>query len=267
MSSGIKLLAIDLDGTLLDRTRNISNPNREAIADAVSAGVEVVLASGRFQPSMAPFAEALGLVGPMICSNGAHVIGRNRQELGYDSVDADQVDTILSFASERGIHINAYTRDELLFSGNSEWGDLYRSRLKTIEPVMATHAEIRSRDLSKVMIVADPRALRSFRDELEKILDLDSVAITESEPEYLEFLAAAVNKGTALAKVASACHVEAAQVAAIGDYLNDVEMLRWVGLSAAVDNAHADVKAIANLRVFSHDNDGVAQFIRGYVVD
>jgi len=77
----IRILAIDLDGTLLNREREISQPNLAAVSAAVLAGVTVVLASGRIRPSMAPFAHELGLHGAMICSNGAHVICVGEREL------------------------------------------------------------------------------------------------------------------------------------------------------------------------------------------
>jgi hypothetical protein len=257
----IRLIAIDMDGTLLSPERRLTPEAVQAVDRAHRAGLTIALASGRAQLSLRPFALELDIVGPLICSNGAHVLGADGRELAHIPVPTSAREIILDFAVDNGLHLNAYTRDELLFLDDSPWGNEYQRRLRSITPRMASRAEILTIALSKLMLVGEPDQIPWARRELESRLAPNSVRITESEPEYLEFLALDADKSIGLATVAASLGVRPEETAAIGDYLNDVEMLRWVGFSGAMANAHDEVKRIADVIVSSNEEAGVPQFL------
>jgi hypothetical protein len=250
-----------MDGTLLSPERRLTPDAVAAVKRATNAGIAVALASGRSRLSLRPFAAELDLVGPLICSNGAHVLGVDGNELAHFSVPVSVREIVIDFALTSGFHLNAYTRDELLFLSESPWGNEYQRRLRSITPRLASREEILSTEISKLMIVFEPDQVQKARQVLETRLDLDTVRITESEPEYLEFLALKADKSIGLATVAASMGVRPEETAAIGDYLNDLEMLRWAGFSGAMANAHDEVKRIADVVVGSNLEGGVAQFL------
>jgi Cof subfamily protein (haloacid dehalogenase superfamily) len=262
----IRLVAIDLDGTMLSRERQIPERNKMAVQAASQAGVMVVLASGRIAPSMRPFADQLGLNGAMICSNGAHVTGRSGEELLHLGLDAETTETVLGYAEANGVHLNVYSRSTLRFLAESLWGEVYKSRVTTIEHQVLTPAERASLSPTKMMLVAAPAELAFHREALAGRIDPERARMVISEPEYLEILAASASKATGLEKLASACGIDRSEVAAIGDYLNDLEMIQWAGLSGAVANAAPEVIAAARVTVSSNEDAGVAEFIFEHVL-
>lgn len=260
------MLAIDLDGTLLGQDRRPTPSGLEAVRRASEAGVLVVLASGRIEPSLRPFASMLGLDGPFICANGAHVLGIHRAEIAFQNVPINVLKAVMEFAAAHDAHLNAYTRSELLFVRETEWSKIYRSRVKSIDARVTSPSEILESEIAKIMLVGDPELIPTYRREIEPTLDASEVRITESEPEYLEFLAPNAHKGHGLKLLAESLGIDRDETAAIGDYLNDVEMLRWAGFSAAVGNAAQGAKEAADVVVADHEEGGVAEFIDRYVL-
>ena len=257
----VRLLAIDLDGTLLDNDRQLVPKNAEAVRRAASSGITIVLASGRTQPSMQPFVESLGVGGPLICANGAHVLAGDGSELAHHPLAARPREILIRYALEHGFHLNAYTRDELLFLKQSKWGDLYQHRLRSMTPRIATAEEMMEASLSKLMLVGVPSQIPGVRSYLEPLVDPSEARLTESEPEYIEFLSPKADKSIGLATVASHLGIRAEESSAIGDYLNDLDMLKWVGVSGAVGNAREEVKSAVHFVVNTNESGGVAEFI------
>jgi hypothetical protein len=115
--------------------------------------------------------------------------------------------------------------------------------------------------LIKLMIIGEPHRIQAIRDVDSSYFNLDEVVLTESEPEYLEFLPAQADKGTALAHLSSHLDIPQNQVMAIGDYLNDLSMVRWAGYGVAMGNAVSEVKAVANAITSINDEGGVGRAI------
>lgn len=257
----IRLVAVDLDGTLLDHARQLIPANSEAVRACVGAGLAVVLASGRIRPSMAPYAEALALSGPFICANGAHLVGGAGETLSFRPLAPVVVQKVVEYADLHRLHLNLYTQDSLYFLADTEWGDLYRSRASSLAPTMLDRADLSAKEIAKLMLIADPSAIEGHAIEIKKHLSGLPVQLTESEPEYLEFLAPGVDKGTALELLASKLEIPLSSVAAIGDYLNDIGMIQRAGLGAAVSSGHSETIRAARLVVGASDDAGAAEFL------
>jgi Cof subfamily protein (haloacid dehalogenase superfamily) len=116
-------------------------------------------------------------------------------------------------------------------------------------------------DLVKLMVIGEPERIRKILVEGHKTFDANQVELTESEPEYLEFLPAHVSKGQALDRLSRYLGIEQHNVMAIGDYLNDVEMISWAGYGVAMGNAMAEVKAVAQAVTTTNNEGGVARAI------
>lgn len=256
-----RLLAIDIDGTLLTSERVPHPLNIEAIRRAQENGITVVLASGRIASSIRKFSDELGLDGAMICSNGAHVQGNHGVELLHVDLGEQAKNLTLDYTAEVGVHVSAYTRDELFFVGESKWCEIYRQRVRTVMPEITTAEHVRQMQLLKLILIDEPENIQRHRRALEGILTTDLAAMTESEPDYLEVLSPKANKGLGLQVLSESLGILQAETAAIGDYLNDLEMIQWAGIGGAMGNALDEVKAAANVRVPTNNEAGVARFI------
>lgn len=263
----IRLLAIDLDGTLLNDERLVTPGSAEAIMRARSSGVTVALASGRIFPSLRPFAEQLGLTGPFICANGAHILDFEGGEIAFKELDRAARSAVIDVAEAMDLHLNAYTRTELLLLRETEWSEMYRRRARAVVPRIADRAELLDAEISKMMLVGAPTDIAKIRAQIEPEMEALSVRLTESEPEYLEFLAPGAHKGAALEEISKRMGVARTETAAIGDYLNDVEMLSWAGFSAAVENAAEEAKCVSDVVVRSNEEGGVVQFIDSHILN
>jgi Cof subfamily protein (haloacid dehalogenase superfamily) len=257
-----RLLALDIDGTLLTSDRQIHQAHMEAVKRAISGGITVVLASGRSLPSMRPFLDQLELRGgPAIAANGAHVVGPGEVDIAVERLAVHERLTIIEFAEERSLHLNAYSTDKLYFHHESEWGEMYMRRVKSVLPTPCTTAEFRTLSAVKLMLVGDPVRLQHERALIGQRLDATKVAMTFSEPEYLEFLPGGIDKGWGLRVLAEHLGIAQAEAAAAGDFHNDLEMLAWAGMSAAMATAPDEVKAVATMVVPGSDEGGLAIFI------
>ena len=261
-----RLLAIDLDGTLLSHEKKVAIESIEAIQAAKEAGIVVVLASGRIRPSMMPFAKTLGLEnGPMISGNGTHVVGMESRDLYRFHLSPLLMQVLIDYATLSDLHLNLYTPDRLFFLRDTPWGDLYKSRVETVIPELLG-PDVDNLEYLKAIIVSDPSSISIHREKLLKQFGTARIRATESEAEYLEFMDERATKGYAVAQLAASLGIKREETAAIGDYLNDLEMLEYVGLSGAVGNAHPTIKKIANVVVSPNDLGGVSEFIHQIVL-
>jgi len=254
------LLAIDLDFTLLNREREISEENRMAIHRAGAAGIAVVLASGRGVAGMRPFARLLELDGAMVTCNGALVARGDGTVIEEHLLEPERLAKVLDFAKSGGHHLHLYCREEVLMAAHSEWVEIYVHKAKQHPPRAVGWDGLARATPNKAIIVTSPETVRAIEPSARTLFEEEG-AVLLSEPEYLEFVCPWASKATGLAAVARSLGIKRENTAAIGDYYNDLPMIRWAGHSAAVENARPEVKEAADVVVASHDEDGVAEYI------
>ncbi len=261
MQSPIKMIATDLDGTFLTSDRAISESHKRAYTLAREEGIIFCLASGRAINTMWPFARQLGGDIPIVSANGAFVVDHSGGVVFQATLRDQIVDLLLDYAEARGIHVNVY-EEEHIYCSTQDWQyDLYQARVGFDAVNFVGFGRLRGLSPTKLLFIDHPEAILAHRHTLQSILEPFGIPIVISEPDYLEFLPPGVNKGMGLASLAKHLGIEAHEVAAIGDWSNDLEMIRWAGLGAAVSNAAEDVKAAANLIVPSNDEGGVLTFV------
>ncbi|HRF58879.1 MAG TPA: Cof-type HAD-IIB family hydrolase [Fimbriimonadaceae bacterium] len=257
----IRLIALDLDGTVLTSDRSPHPLMASALARATDRGIVLCFASGRTVASIRVFARELGVSVPMVGCNGAYSVRADGRELHHEPVPDFVRDRVLDYADEAGIHVNLYSRDEVLYPEASPWNDLYLSRVKNLEPRQVSRETMRQTSVTKLLLIDDPERIQRHLTYLRTQVSPDEGAVTISEPEYLEFLPPRVNKGFAVAKVAEDLGIAQAEVAAMGDYLNDLEMLEWAGVSAAPANAAAPILRLVDRSFSSNNEGGAAEFV------
>lgn len=268
----IKLIALDLDGTLLRSDHSVGPRSLEALHAAHAKGIEIVLASGRMTPAMERTAAALGLDVCLISYNGAAVCGRlseGRERLFHRPLRADIASAVYAYASEHGLQINYYL-DDLIHSENDPklrpFMELYRERTGSPFHLVDSLKDFLHRDPTKVLLVLEP----SRREEVaahwkEKLGERADVVRTEQE--YLEFLAPGADKGSAVAFLGEKLGIEEAAILTMGNGENDIPMLQRAGWSVAVANACPACKAAAKaVTVNDHENDAVAEALERWVL-
>jgi len=269
-----RLLAIDIDGTLLDSTSHLRPAVRDALRRAVAGGLSVVLCTGRRYRTAIPIAEELGLALPLICHSGALVketashrtlfanpipLDVLRLLLGAlgdfgltPMVYTDTFHTQTDFYLQRDVPLTPYHTDYLL--KNNGW---YRF-VESLDGGLPAPAV-------QVCTFGELGELQRIRPLLRERLAGRTTCHLLSSAKYLgnflEFQTGSASKWAALSDILAANGIAPAEVVAIGDDENDISMLRAAGLGIAVGNASYAVKSAAHIVAPSNDEDGVARII------
>jgi Cof subfamily protein (haloacid dehalogenase superfamily) len=263
-----RLLALDLDGTLLNGRLEISVRDREALARAQSAGIELVLASGRMFRSSLPYAHELGITAPIIAYQGAVVRDPiTRQLLFCQEIPLPLAREAIGWAEARGYHVNAYADDEVYTARRCAEADLYERISGVPYHVVGPLSAFISRDSTKLVLVfLDPQVIPNVMTELAAFLGNRAV-VTRSHENFVEVVSPGVDKGKALAFIAERQGIPAAEVIAIGDNLNDVSMVRYAGLGVAMGHSPPALLQAAQFVTTSPDEGGVADVVQRFVLD
>ncbi|MDR2007187.1 MAG: Cof-type HAD-IIB family hydrolase [Acidaminococcales bacterium] len=262
----IKLIACDLDGTLLTSGHTVSVRVRAAINAARAAGALFCIITGRMFCSARSFAEFLSLDTPLAAYNGALIKGAKTGEVYFSRpIDMAIAGEILSFARENGLYLQKYINDRLYVEKINEKARNYSQQINVPAQAEGDAFYDLSAPPDKLLFVVDPAEKPAVARAIERKFS-GRVFITSSSPRFIEIVCPGVNKGEALAFIARLLRVERQAVMACGDSFNDLEMLNFAGLSVAVDNAAPEVKAAADFVSLSNDKDGVAVAIEKYVL-
>ncbi len=262
----VKLLAMDLDGTLIADRRTLPPRTRAAIRAAVAQGVHVTLATGRAYEVTHPFVEALELTTPTICYQGALIYhGRTGQTLHQESFALPLAHRLIYLARARRLALHLH------FGGNGFYTDAATplSR-RTFGEVNASVIEVA--DLKQVtttppikgMLVHQPDQVEAVVAQLQAELD-GRLSVFRSQAELVEITSPSASKGRALAWLADYYGLPPSEVMAIGDHDNDIDMLAWAGLGVAMGNATAGAKAAANVIAPPVTEEGVVWAIEQFI--
>ncbi|MGL4392465.1 MAG: Cof-type HAD-IIB family hydrolase, partial [Fusobacteriaceae bacterium] len=221
----IKLIATDIDGTLLDCNKNISETTREFFNEFKKNGGIVVLSTGRSYPSTKKVMENLGLEGIAITSNGAMIVDSKTDEvIFYRPVEEKHTKILINLARKHDIHLNLYQGNDLVVENKEREESKNYASICMIQPVEKSFDELENYITTKTVFIAEPAKLKLLEADVRKELG-DEVYITYSKKTYLEILHRDVNKGSALLKILETFNIPKENVAAFGDELNDKEML------------------------------------------
>lgn len=265
----VKLIAIDLDDTLLRTDCTISQRAQAAIKAAIARGVAVTLATGRMYRSARPYALELGLDLPLITYQGALIkSGLSGEELWHRPLPPELAADLINLARAEGIHANIYLDDHLYVERDTAEAQAY-SRLARVP--YTVEEDLRSRILksgqgpSKILFIAEPERLDRLAAGLRPGWQ-KKVQMAKSKNHYLEFTHPEASKGQALAALCRHLHLELKETMAIGDSFNDLDMIEMAGIGVAMGNARPEIKAIADYVTLANDDDGVAEAIQRFVL-
>jgi len=268
--NSVRLLALDLDDTLLRSDLTISYRTRNAIKKAEEAGVKVVLASGRVPAAMESFARILGMhrrLGYLICNNGTVIQETLAGNIAYEiRIDSKAALSAFDLVDAEDFPVQIYEGDIMYVSRHNEYTEYDKKLTGLRQVVVDNFRAMVGGGCHKLLVPGDPVLLAPLEKLLRAYLD-DDVTLFTSKPYFLEILPARTDKGTALAKVAEFLGVRREEVLAVGDSRNDEAMLRWAGTGVAMANGNEYIKSVADIVTErTNDDDGVAEVIEKHVL-
>jgi len=258
-----KLVAIDLDGTLLNNDLEISPRAAAAIKEAGKRGVKVTLCTGRMFASAFPYAQELGINVPLITYNGALVKNSMDGEILYErNLPLEDAKDVIKICRNYDCQLNVYYQDKLYIEDQNLWAKKYASRVKV--PLNEVHdlLEFLTEPPIKLLAMGEEDVLQLIRQELTG----RQLYITRSQPYFLEILNVEATKGKGLQAVANRLSIDRKHILAIGDNENDIEMFRYAGFAVAMANAEEHVRMHVDYVTKTNDDDGVAEAIEKLVL-
>lgn len=254
----IKLIATDMDDTLLDRDFNISKRNAEAIQMAMDKGVIVMIATGRMYRSARPYALELGLEVPLVTYNGALVKTAKSGEVFYENpLPLETARKVLGYCKEHSYYIQAYVENELLVKEQNDFSRRY-TRISGI-PALDVGDELYNLEKAPYKLLAmtqEDEFMPVWKDVQARFTG--EIEVTSSKDCFLEIMKPGVNKWRAISSVAETYGIAADEIMCLGDSNNDLSMIKNAGIGVAVANAHDNVKELADMITLSNNDNGVA---------
>ncbi|MDQ7820244.1 MAG: Cof-type HAD-IIB family hydrolase [Armatimonadota bacterium] len=261
-----RLVVADIDGTLVTSTREITPRVRAAVQAARRRGVRVCLATGRMWPSAEPYVRRLGADPPIILYNGGLVYDfATGTVLRRVPLDVDHARAVLDVLREHPeVQPHLYVNDRVYTARPSEITDQYRRKDGIPVEVVGDLRAVLSAPPMKILIIGARPDLERVRARIRQLPR--QIHTVFSEDTYLEVLPQGSSKGAALQWMARHLGIPLEQVVAVGDNLNDLEMIQVAGLGVAMGNAPADLKAAADVVTASNDEEGLAEVIERCVL-
>jgi Cof subfamily protein (haloacid dehalogenase superfamily) len=267
----VKLVALDLDGTLLDSSGRIPDRNAKALREADSRGVVVALASGRMTDCITPTAEALGIDCCIIAYNGGmarRTEADGRGVVFHRPLQARYGRALIDYCRDRHM-LNFYHDDRLYAQSRPElrrFAEIYANQTGAVYSFVDDLSRFADLEPTKLILIDDP----ARRDELYEewaARSGDEMTVVKTNPEYLEFLNRETDKGVALRALGEALGLSTTEIMALGDGDNDAQMLGVAGLGIAMANASELSKRSAKLvSDLTNDECAVAAALERHVL-
>jgi len=269
-----RVIALDLDGTLLTPRKTILPESLAALAEAKRAGVKILIVTGRHHCAIHPFYQALALDTPAICCNGTYLYDyQAKKVLSADPLAKPQALKVIEMLEQQAIHGLLYVDDAMLYqtpTGHVERTLLWAESLPPHQrplflqvPDLAAAAQDAQAIWKFALSHPDTRALQQFADSVEQELGL---ACEWSWHDQVDIAQAGNSKGKRLAEWVASQGLEMKDVLAFGDNYNDLSMLENVGLGVAMGNADEAIKARAARVIGTNLEPGIAETIRREVL-
>lgn len=270
----IRLVASDIDGTIVGENNKITIQNRKAIQDMKKSNIDFTICTGKPYAMVKNFCQDLqanyGIFG-----NGNQIVDlKSGKEIYRKTLSQEEIEICHSLAKKENLHIHLYTENEVI-TPELLYMDLRNFILKdSIFPndlnfkIVSNLEEYIEKEQPTVfkLIISSPSNLARLQDELNQKLDVTIYRVKKSkqykdriinkEYEYLDISPRNVTKGSALQALSSHLNLEKDDILSIGDNLNDIDMFHASGIGAAVNNAYDEVKKVANYTTFTSAEDG-----------
>lgn len=270
-----KLVVVDMDGTLLNSSKRVSEENKNVLAELQNLGVIVAIATGRIYTTLKTHVKDLKIDAPVIACNGAVIRDINHaQTIFADPISMENCRRILAVCKEYKVDCYMYSEDTIYARRLEKLvGSFYDSSktakeedkikiemMKSMEDVLDKGKAI----YKFVIFSEDGRLVEKTKKKLKETLDLE---ICKSSADFLDVMNKGVCKGFGIKKLAESLGIEREAIIAAGDNENDISMIRFAGLGIAMGNGVEEIKAAADFITDTNDNDGLAKALRKFVLN
>ena len=261
----IKLIATDLDNTLLDKSSRIPDDTLAVIHEVVNSGVLVAVATGRSFHSANHVADLISPDAPVICYNGSLIKDASDNILYEAYVDFDLVREIVSWAHEKDVYVQLYDDDvivvETLRTDRHPDPDLKFTEYREVGDLLA----VEPFRTPKMLLAAPPERIPGLQAELEERYR-GFLFFAQSDSHLIEVMPSGVDKGAALRRLAEIEGVDISETMALGDNTNYILLLKASGFAVAVNNAVPQLKAIADYVCDGERSEGVSEAMKKFVL-
>jgi len=282
-----KLIAFDLDGTLINRKHTISRKTIKAIEDAKRQGIFVTIATGRFFGSAVAIAKKLKINVPLIANDGAQIqdvfTGRVVSFTPIKRETCLKVAEILK--NYPSVEVQFFFRNRKVYIGKNfkinQLKKYFRRKrfnimgfvnylrdfvlgpvvqVETIDDIVTMLED----DVAKIVVSGDPFQIQRLKIQLQEEL-YDKITITSAIQNYIDILEKGVSKARGLHILAEELGIKREEIVAVGDNFNDIDMIKYAGLGVAMGNAPQEVKQAARKVISNNDGDGIAVLIKSLI--
>lgn len=266
-----KLVALDMDGTLLREDKTISDRTKKAIKDARKMGTTVVLATGRPIEGVRKVLKELDMLTEkdyVLSYNGALVQKTSdKKVISKVALSGKDALELYKLSKELGVNIHAFSENLGLVTPKMSKYTEVEAEINDIEVKVIDMNTIKEDDvIIKIMMIDEPEILGPAFDKLPKEI-FEKYTVVRSTPYFLEFLNKEANKGVGVELLANHLGVKQDEIITMGDAGNDKHMIEYAGLGVAMGNAFDEIKEIANYITDTNENDGVAKTIEKFILE
>lgn len=264
-----EILVLDIDGTLTNSEKNITEKTKEALFALQEKGKKVVLASGRPTPGIMPIAEQIRLKeygGYILAYNGAKVVNAQTGEIIYQkALPAESIAKIYDASKEYKTGLLSYDKEGIITPEEPDQFIQIEAKINklSIKKVDDFVAYI-NYPVNKCLMTEEGTYLAEVEEKMKERFG-DSLNIYRSEPFFLEIMPQSIDKAYSLGKLLEYLGMTKEQMICCGDGYNDLSMIQYAGLGVAMANANDQVRAAADYITLSNDEDGVAHVIEKFM--
>ncbi|MFL0246314.1 Cof-type HAD-IIB family hydrolase [Candidatus Clostridium stratigraminis] len=250
----VKLVALDLDGTLLNNHLGISQRTKETLKGLYNRGIKIALVSGRPYKAADLVREDLDIDIPIVAYNGGRIIIPGGKEVFTDKIPLKEALKVIRYGEERDLYVKVYI-DDVLYIKEPDKRSIDFSKSRNINyKVVGKLSENIKEDVNMIIIYYNEDINGAIDDELR---DVDA-AITTSAPFALDVIPKGISKGKALKMIAELLNIKRENILAMGNSFNDIDMLKYAGIGIAVKNSDISLlKEWDNVSSYTNNEDAV----------
>ena len=262
-----KLIAVDLDGTLLDENLRITDKVRNSIYEAKKMGIKVVIVSGRGYSGIKNISESLNLDDLIISLNGALVTDSRGDKIFFsENLNSDMAKKVICISEEMDITPFLFVEKEVYTEKYNDKVQMYIDNDKVNVNYVGKLSKFYSdQPAGKLLLIDKHDRLLDIREKIHEIYH-DNINVTFSMSEFLEVYSSKVSKGVMLKKIADYYNIKKEEVIAIGDGENDISMIEYAGLGVVMGNAPGNVKEKADFITKPNSECGAACVIEKFIL-
>ncbi len=262
-----RLIATDMDGTLLTPENRITRRTMAAISAAREKGAVFTLSTGRPLQGVKKYVDLLGLDCPVITYNGAVVAHSLTGEIIFSqNMETEEARRVYNLAKERNTMFILWSQNRLYASELSEKTEFYENITSTKATLIENFEQLLADGITKFLWYDDPDILDKWIEELTQE-KLENTTFVKSRAYFLEFFSNKASKAVAMEKLGEYYGISREEMIAVGDQTNDLPMIEYAGLGVAMGNAVEKVKEAANYITSTNEEDGVAKVIEKFILE